>query len=422
MESVETTPQKLRGSPLIHAYLSKLDNEAKLSAKTILSRKSFLNKFVLDCIYISELGPYQIDEILLSVDRQFVKRYTNKLLYDRKINKKSFKTTLSAIRRFYDWLVETHRIKENPLALLRPRTKPRIKKVRPPLVTLEQLFIQHPLDDFLIEAIKLWLAHIAQFTKATQRHYRSVFRDFYKTLPLHTKQIVCEHIERFILNYKGINSTKNTHLVVIRSFCKYLETCYDLPNPCKKIKKLKEEPPKRIWLTDKQVAQVLAVCDERESKVIRLIMHTGLRAEEVRSLQLENISPDHKSVVFIGKGRKERRVPLNDTARASLVQNGKVNLDFLKGLKALHRNSVYALCKIVSKRAGLNFVASPHAFRRYFANSLKKRGISIYYISKLLGHSTIKTTEMYLSCSPEELQGLTDILCDAQTDGRGDRL
>ena len=198
----------------------------------------------------------------------------------------------------------------------------------------------------------------------------------------------------------------NSHIGVIKSFCKWCSETFEIPNEAVKIKVLKYDPPKRRFINEEEYQKVLAVCSDGEGRVIKLLYHTGLRAAELQSLQLSNIHD--RFIRFSGKGRKERTVPLNQTAYDCIYQNGKPNIKFLESYR--ERNKIYALCLRLSKRACLNSVANPHSFRRFFGNQLRDRGVDMYTIMKLYGHRNIKTPELYLAERPDELKGVTDCL------------
>lgn len=238
-----------------------------------------------------------------------------------------------------------------------------------------------------------------RLTPRTIGHYKMVIWRFAKFMPDDPGNLTVEHIENYLQSMKGINRTINAHLTAIKSFGNYLES-NGLKNPAARIKMLKEDPPKQRWLTVDDVEKILAVCNTAEKKVILLLCHTGLRASELQGLYPNNIS--NGSIRLTGKGRKMRVIPLNTTARS--VCN---DINFLKSYRK--RNALYAMCKRLSTKAGVP-AAGPHSFRRFFATSLIQKGVSIYHISKLLGHADVRTTEIYLACSGDELKGVTDVL------------
>jgi len=232
------------------------------------------------------------------------------------------------------------------------------------------------------------------------------FADF---APDNLRNLTVEHIERYLdsilKNYT--RRCANAHLTAIKSFCRWASENQGLDNPAMKIKMLKEDPPKRRILSEEEYEKILNVCQGDEANIIKFLANTGLRASELQSLKLNNISYSGRSLQISGKGRKARVVPLNLTAQSCITKNDKPDINFLKSYE--HRNALFALCKRLSRKAGVP-VAGPHSYRRFFATQLMKNDVPIYKISKCLGHSEVRTTEIYLSCSIEDLEGTTDVL------------
>jgi len=258
--------------------------------------------------------------------------------------------------------------------------------------------------------IRRWVARNRQvFSPGTCKVYSGAIWRFADFIPTDIRNLQVEHIERYVahlLEKEGLKRRSvNSHIGVIKSFCKWCSETFEIQNEAVKIKVLKYDPPKRRFINEEEYQKVLAVCSDGEGRVIKLLYHTGLRAAELQSLQLSNIHD--RSIRFSGKGRKERTVPLNQTAYDCIYQNGKPNIKFLESYRS--RNKLYALCRRLSIRAGIP-VAGPHAYRRVFGNQLRNKGVDIYKISKLYGHAEIKTTELYLAERPDELKGLTDCL------------
>ena len=261
-----------------------------------------------------------------------------------------------------------------------------------------------------VAIIKGWVAHNRQvLTSRTHTHYQMVIWRFADFAPDNLRNLTVEHIERYLdsilKNYT--RRCANAHLTAIKSFCRWASENQGLDNPAMKIKMLKEDPPKRRILSEEEYEKILNVCQGDEANIIKFLANTGLRASELQSLKLNNISYSGRSLQISGKGRKARVVPLNLTAQSCITKNDKPDINFLKSYE--HRNALFALCKRLSRKAGVP-VAGPHSYRRFFATQLMRKGVSIYKISKLLGHSEVRTTEIYLSCSIEDLEGTTDVL------------
>jgi len=259
------------------------------------------------------------------------------------------------------------------------------------------------------QLIRRWVARNRQiYSPGTCTLYSRVIWRLVDFIPENIKNTTVEHLERYVAHCldkeKLSRRTVCNHIGIIKSFFRWASENYDIENLASKIKLLKYDPPKRRFISPEEYEKVLAVCSDGESRIIKLLYHTGLRASELQGLQLSNIHG--KSIRFTGKGRKERTVPLNETAYNCLYIDDKPHIDFLKSFR--YRNALYALCARLSKRARLNSVASPHSYRRFFGTQLRAKGVDILTISQLYGHKNLDTTLLYLE--HDDLQGSTDCL------------
>lgn len=259
------------------------------------------------------------------------------------------------------------------------------------------------------EAIQGWLCFVERHkSPRTLTLYKMVIRQFADTLPAKIKlrHITQEHIEKYLSKLPHSNKTINTYLACIWSFFRYYNNRFDLPNPAAKIKRLPESAPYQRVLTEEEYHKILAVCNQPERAAVELLAHTGLRAnyEFPQALNPANVKDNMLHVV--GKGNRRGTVPLNRTAR-NAIETLSSYLYFSKQLS--RRNRLYYICICLSGRAGLPKF-TPHSFRYYFGDSLRRRGVSVFTISKLYRHSTIKQTMEYLHLDEAELSGATDVL------------
>lgn len=258
------------------------------------------------------------------------------------------------------------------------------------------------------DAIARWLLYIVRFTFRTQQHYKMVILRFEKYAPKYIDNLCVEHIDRYLDSILKHYTPRcaNSYLTAVKSFCRFMAEHYDLPNPAAKIKMLAEQPPQPRILSAEEYHKVLQVAKGVERDAVQFIANTGLRLSEIRSLTPGCISSDRKTLSIVGKGRKRRIVPLNKTCQEILKPNSPIN--FLQSFSS--RNSLYVLCCCLAKKAGIPKFG-PHALRHYHATELARCGVPIYVISKLLGHSSIRTTEkIYVHFQDAFLIGSTDCL------------
>jgi len=194
--------------------------------------------------------------------------------------------------------------------------------------------------------------------------------------------------------------------MVLRSFFGFCEERFDILSPVAKIKRLPETQPHQRVLSEAEYQHILGVCNRQEKAIIELLANTGLRAnlEFPQALNPANIANDMLHLVL--KGNKTGVMPLNKTAKIA-IETLLSHLDFSKSIA--RRNSLYYLCVKLAKRAEIPKF-TPHSLRYYFGDNLRRHKVSIFEISKLYHHSTIKQTMAYLHLDEDELKGLTDVL------------
>jgi len=156
--------------------------------------------------------------------------------------------------------------------------------------------------------------------------------------------------------------------------------------------------------------------DLRDRAMFEVLYGCGLRVSEITGLSMGNIDFDQKLLRFIGKGDKERIVPFGDTAllflnkyidyaRGKIEKEKKTDFLFLnmRGGK-LSRKGFWKILKKYADRAGIEKNIYPHIFRHSFATHLLQRGADLRTVQKLLGHSSISTTEIYTNLTKEYLK------------------
>lgn len=264
----------------------------------------------------------------------------------------------------------------------------------------------------IVDTISRWLAYNRRYTLRTQEHYRMVINKFSNRFPgITIGKLTTYHIENYInrLLIDRTNRTGNSHLTVLKSFCRWLARNYGVPNVAENVEMLKEDPPDQRFLTHEEYLKVLEVCNENESDNIKFLANTGLRASEACSLTWDCVGPLATAITLTGKGRKRRIIPLNKVCRDILSKyprQPKTHIQFLES----KRHRLYRLCRKTAIKAGIP-IFGPHALRHYFATELLMRGVPISYVSQLLGHSSIRTTqEFYVHFQSAHLMGVTDVL------------
>jgi integrase/recombinase XerD len=187
--------------------------------------------------------------------------------------------------------------------------------------------------------------------------------------------------------------------------------------------KLPRRLPKN--LSEAQVEALLAAPDVattlgvRDRAMLETLYACGLRVSELVGLKLSQVSLDMGVVRVLGKGSKERMVPLGEeaigwlarylsTARVELARSGKSDAVFLTARRApLTRQAFWQLVKRHGTKAGIARAAlSPHVLRHAFATHLLNHGADLRVVQLLLGHADITTTTIYTHVARERLKQL----------------
>lgn len=239
--------------------------------------------------------------------------------------------------------------------------------------------------------------------------------------------ITTEDIKKYLVYLKklGYTATSSSRaLSAIKSFHKFLflERRTKI-NPAINLTSPKLEKKLPTVLSIDEVLKLLNSIEPntpyemRNEAMIELVYATGLRVSELVNLKLTNLHLTNKMISTIGKGNKERLVPINDyaakilrkyllEARPKLVIPSKEQgYVFLNNQgTALSRQSFFLILKDLSKKAGITKEVSPHTLRHSFATHLLEAGTDLRLIQEMLGHEDISTTQVYTHLSNQRLK------------------
>lgn len=155
---------------------------------------------------------------------------------------------------------------------------------------------------------------------------------------------------------------------------------------------------------------------QRNKAIIELMYSCGLRVSELVELKMSELFLDEKFIRVIGKGSKERLIPISNQAIKELnlwfidrnvmnIQPGEIDYVFLNRRgKHLTRTMILIMIKQYAKEAGIEKNISPHTLRHSFATSLLEGGADLRAIQEMLGHESIKTTEIYTHLDTSRLR------------------
>lgn len=214
----------------------------------------------------------------------------------------------------------------------------------------------------------------------------------------------------------------------IRTFFKYLLHEGELSDdPCQFLESPKLSRKLPDTLSFEEIELILSNIDlsqkegHRNRAMVEVLYGCGLRVTELVELKISNLFFDVGFIKVIGKGNKERLVPigkdaikyvglyLNEYRRKMLVQKGYENFVFLnyQGSK-LSRVSVFKIIKSSALKVGINKEVSPHTFRHSYATHMVENGADLRIVQELLGHESITTTEIYTHLDKEHLTRIVE--------------
>lgn len=225
------------------------------------------------------------------------------------------------------------------------------------------------------------------------------------------------------LRKKGLSAkSRARHLISVRGLFRFLVMEKKVSkNPMKDVDIPKSGLALPKFLTISEINRLLTEPDTRKPREMRnaammeIMYGAGLRVSELISLRMQDISLDMNVVRIMGKGSKERMVPIGSAARRitmEWINNGreqllnKVPSPFLfvaRAGKPMTRQAFWKIIKKYALQANIHKNVTPHTLRHSFATHLLEGGADLRSVQTMLGHSDISTTQIYTHISKEYL-------------------
>ncbi|NND82620.1 MAG: site-specific tyrosine recombinase XerD [Gammaproteobacteria bacterium] len=195
-------------------------------------------------------------------------------------------------------------------------------------------------------------------------------------------------------------------------------------DPCANVLSPKQGRPLPKALSERQVEDLLAAPEVqrplglRDRAMLETLYATGLRVSELVQLSLLEVNLDVGAVRIVGKGNKERLVPLGEQAiqwlqqylesgRPALLKDRRSDSVFVTARGAgMTRQAFWHLIKKYARAQGIEGGLSPHTLRHAFATHLLNHGADLRSVQMLLGHADLSTTQIYTHVARERLQSL----------------
>ena len=267
-----------------------------------------------------------------------------------------------------------------------------------------------------------------RYSDLTVESYRTEIKgylDFFREKNIKIKDIKNSDIKDYLAFIKKGETSDRTlahNVSVIRTFYKFLLTLKVIernPTEFLELPKLRKKLP--TVLSKEEVEKLLDIdltdCySYRNKAMLELLYSTGLRVSELVNLELNNIDLENCTLKTIGKGNKERIIPISDYAlyyiekyiseyRGSMLKKGVNNYVFINNHgNVMTRQGFFKIIKKLALEKDIKTPISPHTLRHSFATHLLDYGADLRSIQEMLGHSNLSTTQIYTHVSSEHLK------------------
>ncbi len=282
--------------------------------------------------------------------------------------------------------------------------------------------------DHFVESFLRHLEVERNASPRTVRNYGDALRHFRARPGLPPwKQCAPTHFRAYLFEQMKAGCARSyirVRFAALRSFYKYLGQRFGLEvNPLKEVLLPKLEKKLPLVLNATQIGELLDAplqaprekqapkwCAQRDLAIIELFYSSGLRLSELVGLEVGDVDLYSESVRVLGKGRKERIVPVGLPALEAIQkyrQVARVNsgpLFISKRRTRMAPRSVWALLKKYLRFTSIPIALSPHKLRHSFATHLLDAGADLRAVQSLLGHASLSTTQIYTHVTSERLK------------------
>ena len=261
-------------------------------------------------------------------------------------------------------------------------------------------------------SIESYMSDLAKFAHFILRMY-----------DLPPKEVATEHIQKYMIRLYDEGREKSSQaraLSSIKSFYNFLllEGKIDA-SPAELIETPKSSRPLPDTLTTEEIDRIIGSIDDsttkglRDRAILEVLYSCGLRVSELCDLRISDLFFGEGHIRVIGKGDKQRLVPISGLARDRIqlylekrreLKSSTDTLFLNNRGKRLTRIMIFTIIKQATQRAGIDKKVSPHTFRHSFATHLLEGGAGIRQVQELLGHESILTTEIYTHLDTSHLR------------------
>jgi integrase len=258
----------------------------------------------------------------------------------------------------------------------------------------------------------------------TTKQFNAILKEFAEYCQnIQLTEINSQMIDKYLqLKTKVSLHTAQKHLAYLRSaFNKAVNDKYLLSNPFKNITNFRIPERQPLYIDEASFQTLLRVIDNKDFKdIVIFAVKTGLRQMELITLEWNQINFKDKYLILDNnnhttKSKKIRTIPLSIEAMQILIErerNHNYELVFTFNKEKFNPEFLSKRFKKYVIKAKLNPKLKFHSLRHTFASWLVQKGVSIYHVSKLLGHANVETTEIYSHLRTEDLRVSINLIDD----------
>jgi len=263
------------------------------------------------------------------------------------------------------------------------------------------------------------------YSSHTVLNYRLDLEEFGKFLDAKSiGSVEYSDLRRFLAQLKGRNLKPRSlarKLSALRSFFKFLQREKVIKsNPAKLLVTPKLDKPLPHFMSEEETVKLIEapqagkVGTLRNKAIFELLYSTGMRVSELVGLNVDDVDFFGNIIKVMGKGKKERMVPVGETALKALkdyLDSRKVEHSFVFANKNGTRLSDRSVRNIINKyilEQALSQHVTPHMFRHSFATHLLNHGADLRSVQELLGHVNLSTTQIYTHLTTDKLKKVYD--------------
>ena len=273
------------------------------------------------------------------------------------------------------------------------------------------------IDDIFPQIAKTYLAikSLEGLSEKTINFYKNRLKIFFETVEKQPQDVTANDVRMYLATYKMSKNISDRTLEKYRQilYCFFswaVDEEYLIKNPCRNISVIKFETTPRKSLTRIQLEQLRRACrTKREIAIVDVLYSTGCRVAELVRMKKSDVDTGNKSIHIVGKGRKHNTVYLNSNAVLSLddyLCSRHDDSDYLFIRERRPHNSIdtRTVQHIFSELSNIvGFHVSPHIIRHTTATLSLQSGMPITQVQKMLGHSSVATTQIYAETLQEDV-------------------